>query len=442
MIYSATAHNDSSYSWYSGTSMASAAITGIVANLLWNDPTLTFTQIVDILKYNGSKITGQACDDVYDCIMPKYQCHALPSDILTLSGDNYIDDSNHHQHRKVYDGPLVTEYAYCSYIVTLGIDKTKVDTNNYKNYSIDNVRYEPTDVCVSRRDGDGRESSYKISCVADVTNKVVLNTYTNGECDNNAGDSVISTKTIRSGMIDETTNHWYIVHCDSDTKNNGKYNYNTTAGINLNHCAAVARKYYVYDNECNFDKNLSPYEEIAYLSGACNIDTIYNYDSDSSGNSNRLYYFQNKCMIENTDDVSIEQIVYGSLNECISGNTNEMIRTSIIATEDGVCDGDSKINSVWQIIQCGTKMMNTNTSSTAGDDVNNNGHHGGGNGGGDRQKENVEYFEIFWVVLIVGFVCCLGIIWYGFLCIDKASKRRRRRKTMRRIDIKDDEESV
>ena len=77
VIYAAIAHNDTSYSWYSGTSTASGAICGIIANILWVDPTLTFSQIVNILNSNGTKITGQSCDNIYNCIMPKYNCNSV-----------------------------------------------------------------------------------------------------------------------------------------------------------------------------------------------------------------------------------------------------------------------------------------------------------------------------------------------------------------------------
>ena len=74
-IWSAIPSADSNdkYTFLSGTSMAAPMVTGIVANLLLVQPTLSFDGIMQALKENATSVTFDKCDE-YECLAPIYAC--------------------------------------------------------------------------------------------------------------------------------------------------------------------------------------------------------------------------------------------------------------------------------------------------------------------------------------------------------------------------------
>ena len=88
-IYSAVASDkDSKYEYKQGTSMASPYIAGMVANLLYINPTLTFDDIKHILLDTTKSVSGDKCND-YSCPRAQYTCQSalvydLPYKLSTL----------------------------------------------------------------------------------------------------------------------------------------------------------------------------------------------------------------------------------------------------------------------------------------------------------------------------------------------------------------------
>eukprot|EP01083_Nonionella_stella_P144589 451671_1 len=85
-IYSAIASNkDNKYEYKQGTSMASPYIAGVVANVLYINPDLSFEDVKAVLLMNAQPVSGDECDE-YECKRAQYTCQSslvydLPSEL-------------------------------------------------------------------------------------------------------------------------------------------------------------------------------------------------------------------------------------------------------------------------------------------------------------------------------------------------------------------------
>ena len=76
-IFSAiAANNDYSYGYKSGTSMATPYISGLVANLLYINPSLNYDEIKTILLTETINIDGSVCNNKYECNAVLYKCES------------------------------------------------------------------------------------------------------------------------------------------------------------------------------------------------------------------------------------------------------------------------------------------------------------------------------------------------------------------------------
>ena len=210
-IYSSIANNDTAYAIYSGTTMASPAVAGTVANLLWVDLTLTFQQIQTILKSDTITIDGYVCDSKYDCQQFIYDCDTLPTEYYsTFIPSTTADPSSF----VVYDG--VDDYD-CNYLAIATIDRSREDTSNHNDYFIGATNFYVTDKCISSQESSTSFYSDVIECVED--NVADFYAYETRDC---SGDGTF-VRRFTSGQI--IGDYWFIVDCNSDNINGTQYSY-------------------------------------------------------------------------------------------------------------------------------------------------------------------------------------------------------------------------
>ena len=280
-IYAAIANNDTAYSYYQGTSMASPAIAGMIANLLWIDENLSFYAIKTILKSHSITLSGDKCDD-YECIYPIYNCSIEPSKHY----DNNLEPTTTEIKEYIlYDG--VVEYDLCNYFAIAEIDPFLEDSNNYNNYFIDTLVYGATDKCIAERESDDYSFSYSLECITNTSANLVI--WDNTDC---SGDGTII-KTLYSGeMIDDD---WYIIDCDNAYD---RY-YEETDNYDDSDCDIVMRVYLLDDDEQECDDDSTTFYDIDAVFGACNVVS----------NATYTYSYEYLCL-QNGSDYSLVWIWY------------------------------------------------------------------------------------------------------------------------------------
>eukprot|EP01084_Bolivina_argentea_P124891 221329_1 len=297
-----------------GTSMAAPLITGMIANVLYVNPTLTFSQIKTILNENRIQITGEQCNsELIPCYGAVYQCNNTYNNI-----SDYIEtNTNQITPKDDYNlnSPLTNAYN-CSAMVVYQYDADG-------KYSLTNAY--GIDQCYSQRDYQGATIySYKYQCNY-TNNSVNMITYENSSDCSSTVDSEIA-NTFYNGQFDGLFK--YFVHCNPNS--------------NESFCNMRQREYSsVSKSDCSSRKyNEAKYYDNIYVKGLC-------YDSTNQG---QAYSF-----------TCINDIIYR--NYYSAGNdSNNLVTTChsnnflgrYIVYQENVCTFDSDQN-VYKsnVVDCG-----------------------------------------------------------------------------------------
>ena len=173
-VVSSVADSDSSYSSYSGSSMAAPHMRGFVANLLLVDPSLTYNEVKGLLQ--GSQytnmsvaITDNECNPNYNgytCTFPLYSCDTLPRD---YGGFDCVKTTEDPIYDYVRDGemPISEKYGEYSQFIEYECNTVVVASMRDVPYGIDVLAtlYEATDVCSTLKASDDIVMSWAYVCL-------------------------------------------------------------------------------------------------------------------------------------------------------------------------------------------------------------------------------------------------------------------------------------
>eukprot|EP01084_Bolivina_argentea_P283381 485314_1 len=327
-IYSATADTDTSYDSWDGTSMASPYIAGIVYNILYTNPTLTFNQIKYILYENHYNV--QNCYEHESgpetCYAASYGCNSsntyenVPEYIVNYTDipfDVYVPNNNNPK---------------CS---TLIVDEYVTHNNTFSKRNLLAINQ-----CYSSKE-DVEEISWIYQCDYDK-NEINVTFYDSSQCETEG----VQLQTISDGYFDGK--YKYFVNCNPEAETND----------NL-YCNIRFRYYYpeIYTNCSNW--NTSTYSEDYVLNDFClnDIDNTSSmiftcdYDNDRIW---RKYYHGGGCLEENikVNDTTVSYLEaycwndygYYEANTCPEqippSNTEQLTSTtaSVVATDKQTID--------------------------------------------------------------------------------------------------------
>ena len=313
--------------------MASPAIAGQVASLLWVNPTLTYQQVYTILKSRTVEISGGVCDYPYDCQQFLYNCTTYPTDYYsTLIPTTTISPSTYDE---------ISSFD-CNYIAFATIDPNKTDSNNYHDFFINSIDFQVTDKCISSREMDyeseeSYQSSFIVKCKSDTS--VEMWYYENsGDC---TSDNATYGGEIASGTV--IGHDWFIVDCsyDDDEEDNS---------YDGSDCDIIFREW----DSCDYDEDSTAYDDQAYLGGAC-----YAFLSSGGGR----YSYSVDCYETNDGGIEILADVYSG-TEC-GGNS---LTTWTLGTSG--CDNGNYT----QVLEC--NGLDVNITSTNGEPTTSSGDTG------------------------------------------------------------------
>ena len=292
-IYSAVAdETGSSHGFLRGTSMASPAIAGLVANLLWVDPTLTHFDILNVLLSKTVEVSQGECND-FECLQPVYDCDTLPQESLSNGTTVPVPAE------VVINASTLVEYELgspnndldCNYVGFLKIDPTATNTDNYNDYAVEELDFHPTDKCLSDR-YYGEEISYSFQCISD--NAVTLSYWNDSNCNKaNDGADAVALKTIYSGQVED--DRWYTVDCTNDDEEELEEDIHDRDGSD---CDITYRIWWGsgVDSQCELDKSTADYFDVSLMTDACywygNETSQVSYNFRCSAKSIDMYLYE------------------------------------------------------------------------------------------------------------------------------------------------------
>ena len=272
-IWSAMSDGDTVYDFATGTSMSSPAIAGMIANILWLDPSISFDDMKRILVASSRKLTDDSCATAYDCYFPLFDCNVLPSVILAEAEPVTEIDFN-----QVFEG--IENPNNCEYVAMINLLNPTFTNYSTVSNSVRDINFLPLNYCFNTREDPTRYWSYKYQCINETTLGLYHYNY-KYDCDADLTDEeneAYLTNMIKKG--DFYNNYWFDFDCSEG----------------LTDCAAIYRRYALYesDDECpGFNKSLTAFADGGFVTGMCCFSSQRSNYEYSCDNTSGIYRTQN-----------------------------------------------------------------------------------------------------------------------------------------------------